>query len=176
MSARILAVAASILLGIAPAVGGQTLGRFFSTVDERLRLDEIRDQYQLGTLTTPVVKAAKRRPADTPEPSTAQFEISGVVLRSSGHNSSWLNGTRIPGGQRTGDGVRIEPTRGGSVSVRLVLPSGVDTAPIRPGQRIDVATGHVLESFQRAEERKPEDAPPAGLEASAAPRDRPDGS
>ena len=33
-------------------------------------------------------------------------------------------------------------------AVRLVLPSGVDTTPIKPGQRIDVVSGTVMETYR----------------------------
>ena len=56
-------------------------------------------------------------------------------------------------------------------TIRLVLPSGLDTVQLKPGQKIDVLTGSVLEPYeQRPAERAVklfEDDPEPARDSSA---------
>jgi hypothetical protein len=119
----------------------------FSTVEQRAELDEIRDEYEYGK----PVQAVVRRPdadVEAAQPALPQVTVNGIVLRSSGANVSWVNGTGIVSGQRTPEGIRVVAGRRNGVGeVRLILPSGVDTAPIKPGQKIDVVNGRVVDTF-----------------------------
>ena len=88
-------------------------------------------------------------------PLVEQVTINGIVLRSSGNNYSWINGDNIRSGDATPEGIRVETRQlSGGGTIRLVLPSGLDTVQLKPGQKIDVMTGSVLEPYeQRPAER-----------------------
>jgi len=131
----------------------QTLGRLFTTPEERAELDEIRNNPDIEEPTAPqMVVAPEQGPTG---PTVEHVTINGIVLRSSGQNYSWINGDNIRGGDATREGIRVETRRltsGGTV--RLVLPSGLDTVQLKPGQKIDVLTGSILEPYeQRSDER-----------------------
>lgn len=136
-----------------PAAGAQTLGRLFTTPEQRAELDEIRNDPDYGKEEAPRVSVAPKQGATGPAVDTVT--INGIVLRSSGQNYSWINGDSIRGGDATREGIRVETRQlssGGTV--RLVLPSGLDTVQLKPGQKIDVLTGSILEPYeQRPDER-----------------------
>lgn len=124
----------------------QRLGRLFSTPEERALLDELRrDRRIIEPEPQSVVDIA-------PEiPTVEQVTIDGVVLRSSGANSAWINGQPVSGGARTRDGVRVDASAAGGGQVKITLPSGADTIDLKPGQKIDVNSGVVLEAYERAD-------------------------
>lgn len=140
-----LALAAA-LLSVPHDVDAQRLGRLFSTPEERALLDGLRrDQRIIEPEPQSVVDIA-------PEvPMVEQVTIDGVVLRSSGANSAWINGQQVSGGARTRDGVRVDASAAGGGQVKITLPSGADTIDLKPGQKIDVNSGVVLEAYERAD-------------------------
>ncbi len=137
-----LAAALVLPLNVAHA---QRLDRLFSTSDERALLDELRRERQI---VAPDQQAVVEIVPDTP--SVEQVTINGVVLRSGGVNSAWINGRQVDAGARTREGVRVDTsaTRGGSV--KITLPSGAESINLKPGQKIDVDSGVVVEAYERA--------------------------
>lgn len=172
MSRRTIPVWAPWLVAIAMATTvsvaqAQTIGRFFSTVEQRIELDEVRDEYEYGKPPKPPERKKDSDAEVASRPAVPDMTVNGVVLRSSGHNATWVNGQAILGGQTTADGIRVVPRRArGAGSVRLVLPSGTLTQPIKPGQKVDVAEGLILDTYQlndreRAKNKLFEPATPA---------------
>lgn len=139
------ALGTAVILGILPpGADAQRLGRLFSTPDERALLDELRRERQIVDPDPQVVEVV-------PDvPSVEQVTINGLVLRSGGPDSAWVNGRQVDGGARTRDGVRVDTsvTRGGRV--KIILPSGAETIALKPGQKIDVESGVVIEAYERS--------------------------
>jgi len=135
---------AAILMILPSIADAQRLGRLFSTPDERALLDELRRERQIVDPDPQVAEIV----ADTP--SVEQVTINGLVLRSSGAHSAWVNGRQVDGGARTREGVRVDTsaTRGGRV--KIILPSGAETIDLKPGQKIDVDSGVVVEAYERS--------------------------
>lgn len=111
------------ILTIAPAQA-ETLGRLFHTPEQRALLDQTRRSTPAGVL------SPDSSTADTPG-----VMVNGIVTRSDGKRSTWVNGRMEHG---AGD------ARG---SVRMTLPNG--EVQLRVGQHIDPATGQVTESYRR---------------------------
>lgn len=132
--------------GVAAATQAQQrLGRLFSTPEERANLNELRKNREL-VLPDPAPVAQTTEP----EPTIEQLSIDGLVIRSSGANSAWINGRQVSGGWTTREGVRVDTSaieRGGRV--RITLPSGVDSVDLKPGQKIDVLSGVVVEGYEK---------------------------
>ena len=79
---------------------------------------------------------------ERPAPVVGSLAVNGMVMRSSGNNTSWINGSRVDPRRTTREGLVLEA---GPRGMRITLPSGVDTIELAPGQKIDVLTGKVLE-------------------------------
>ena len=134
-----------VVVFLAVPATGQGLGRFFSTPEERARLDEIRANRDLiEPDPEPATQAAPQAPV------VEQLSIEGLVIRSGGTGSAWVNGRPVFDGWTTREGVRVDAAPAGrSGGVKITLPSGADTIDLKPGQSIDVETGVVVEAYER---------------------------
>ena len=123
-------------------VGGyaqaETLGRLFSTPEERKLLNQLRREYEYGK---PEVAEEEKLPP------VEQVTINGVVVRSSGVNASWINGSSILGDSASREGIRVETedTQGGTV--RIMLPDGLESIRLRAGQKVDVRAGAIVDVY-----------------------------
>ncbi len=124
---------ACALLLMAGAAHAQTasLGRLFSTPDERHQLDVARG---LATAPpAPPVAAPQAAPiAPAPEPVT----INGFVRRSAGRSTVWVNQETRDARQNQFSGPAQAP------QVTLNLPGG-GKVKVKPGQTVDLSTGTV---------------------------------
>jgi hypothetical protein len=159
-----LGLAAGLVAAGPVAAQSQFIDRLFTTTEERLHLDELRREYEYGE---PAVEAAPVQANVEEDPVVSRLTINGVVLRSSGNNSTWVNGTRIGPAGSTREGIRISEDEEGGV--RITLPSGADTIRLKPGQKIDVASGTVLDAYQRAPGEEQERTSAFDLESGESP-------
>ncbi len=138
-------ISAVIFTGLSLAlmsnVSAQVKGRLFSTVEQRDALNELRDAYRLGD---PVQKKSAEAP-----PAPPPVTINGIVLRGKKRHSAWINGSFVPGGESAGEGIRVETQRSAGGTVRIMLPNGSDTVRLKPGQKIDIVSGSLLDAYQR---------------------------
>lgn len=119
-------VAAAQATGAARATNtGSDLGRLFFTPERRQQLDRQRE-----------LKIEEKPPAAAPT-----LTIDGVVTRSSGKRTVWINGTALNDGEQA-DGVAIGTNR--RAPGQLVIRPGETTAiPARVGDTVNSATGEV---------------------------------
>ena len=105
------------------------LGRLFSSPEERAQLDASRSG-------TPPAGTTQAPPAPPPPPPPAPpMELNGLVQRSSGRSTVWLNQTpqQEPHNQVPG---------AGQLTLRL---SNGQVVVLKPGQQYDPASGTVME-------------------------------
>lgn len=104
------------------------LGRLFSSPEERTRLDAARSG-------TPPAGAVQVPPPPPPPPPAPPMELNGLVQRSSGRSTVWLN--RAP---------QQEPHNqvSGASQLTLRLSNG-QVVLLKPGQQYDPASGTVME-------------------------------
>jgi hypothetical protein len=111
----------------------------FFTPAERAALDELRRR--------PVAVTAPQSTALPPAPE--RVTLDGVVRRSDGTTTVWLN-NRLLEGKRTAEGLEVlEPkrTRGaGRITVRV--PQAGRSVDLRVGQQLEVTTGEIKERYQ----------------------------
>ncbi len=129
-----------LLLGVAAAgtaFGAQPIGRLFFTPAERDQLDIARTQKRLPE--TPAAAAPEERV------STRTVTYSGIVRRSDGKATVWLNHRPADGKTALSDlelTGRIKPN--GAVTLRV--PETGASIDLRVGQRAELQTGRVSES------------------------------
>jgi hypothetical protein len=127
-----------LFLGSAQA---ENMGRLFYTPEQRLMLDNARRQK---------VKIEEKSEERVPE----IVSLNGVVTRSDGHNTVWLNNRAISDQQANG-GVAIHPQGAASDPVLFTIPQVDRAVRMRVGQNLDVTTGQVVEPYHpRAAEMK----------------------
>ena len=147
------AVAALATLWLAPGLScAQTElpGRLFMTPAERAHLDNLRAAQPQ--------RVEARAPGETqqaiidipPPPPPEPFTMNGMVVRSSGPNTVWVDGQPVQHTQDTGKGVRINTqTTDASGAAVTVLESG---RPVRlkPGQTYIPQGNQINERFDEA--------------------------
>ena len=139
----ILACCASVL-----DASAEPLGRLFHTPEQRALLDNARK-------TMPMNVGGEEQ-----APSAPDFTLKGVVTRSDGKRSVWLNDRLEHSAGRAGEQVPVQ------------LPGG--EVKLKVGQSIDPATGRVTESYRRPPlepAAKPLPEKPTGKAPSPKPRD-----
>ena len=160
MSRRL--ILAIVLGGLSAAGSAQepSLGRLFLTPEQRAALDSARRNKIRAEA---VVAAADRKPKT---PTARSVTINGVVNRSDGESTIWVNGHATEG--ETQDGMHVVIAPGSSSSVVVREPARGKHVRLKVGQRADLVTGKIEESYHQ---RRAAAGPPA---ASSPPANNPD--
>lgn len=159
MRRLILAIALS---GLSAAGSAQEapLGRLFLTPEQRAALDNARRNKIRAEA---VVAAGSKKPKAPPSRSVT---INGVVSRSDGESTIWVNGHATEG--ETRDGMRVVIAPGSNASVVVREPDRGKHVRLKVGQRADLVSGKIEESYQQRRGAPP--VPPP----SSSPGKRPD--
>jgi hypothetical protein len=147
----------------APAAAeGSSLGRLFYTPEQRASLDEMRRRPQ---------RAVQEEQAAMP-PAPEYVTLNGVVRRSDGTTTVWLNDKQVRGRQSE-EGLRIASTKrpGTPSGVTVVIPQTGNVVDLKVGQQLDVTSGEVKERY-RAPQRPAGGSTGEAPQAAAPSRDR----
>ena len=130
----------------APAAPAPTLGRLFFTPEERARLDALRRRPPPAQ--QPPVAAAQ--PESIPHAEAPKYlTLNGVVRRSDGSTTVWLNNKPVRG-QTTAEGIVVAPSgragTPGNVTVRV--PQTGRSVDLKVGQQLEVNSGRVQEGYR----------------------------
>ncbi|MEW6313755.1 MAG: hypothetical protein AB1513_06885 [Pseudomonadota bacterium] len=148
-----------MLLALAAPSGAQELGRLFFTPAQRAALDSARQQNVRIDLTP----AEEQETADAAPAGTITFN--GIVRRSDGHASVWVNNKRID--DRDSGNIRIL-RRDGTDSISIQAPNSDSRVNLKVGQNYDTATGQVQENY--ASRPAPAPKPAAAPQPPSAPK------
>jgi hypothetical protein len=129
---------------------------FFSPA-ERTQIDESRRRPS-------VVAAAEPKPLP---PAPEYVTLNGVVRRSDGTTSIWIN-NRMLVGRRTSEGLEVNDSKRapGAANVTVRVPQAGRSVDMRVGQQLEVTSGKVQERYQLAPATEPA-APSAAAPSSA---------
>ena len=144
---------ACVIAQFAPAtdISAQSrIGRLFSSPEQRVELDRLRDDPGSGEAMEPVPEATGResRPRSEPEPTSFAATLNGVVMRSDGHRVAWIDGVETGAGAETPTGVRVETDLVRGSRFRVRLSAGRTSAVLEPGQSVD-ENGRVRNGYER---------------------------
>lgn len=132
------AACAMLCLLPALAMAAPPLGRLFYTPEQRARMDVARQQERNVR-----IEDEEAAPAAPPP---ANIILNGVITRSDGKTTVWIN-NRPQTPEQTGQGVGVQG-RGGQINV--TLPDARRNVPLKVGQSLDVTSGKVEEVYRRA--------------------------
>ena len=140
MARLIFMLTTACLLGQATHVGAEPpsqpgaptksleIGRLFYSPDERAMLDQMRNSNG-GKTASP----------------TEQFTLNGIVRRSSGRNTTWIN--QLPQHENEApQGIAVQQGPASRSSAQLLLPSG-KRINLKAGQTFDATKGKVHENY-----------------------------
>jgi len=135
-----------------------TLGRMFYTPAERATLDEMRKR--------PAPVLVQEKTIEAP-PAPEYVTLNGVVRRSDGTTTVWLNNKPVQG-QRSSEGLILAPARAGTPgNVTVVVPQSGRKVDLKVGQQLEVTSGKVQEPYRAP--RAPSASEPAATPADPAP-------
>lgn len=107
--------------------------RFFTTPDERAQMDRARRDLGKQPVNSPVSVVIKNK-------TLPKVTVQGLVKRSSGEDTVWINGAGVEIGKQKGD-ISVRSVRE-SGNARLLL-SGEKSVTLKPGQSFDPNTDRV---------------------------------
>ena len=149
MTARL---AAAIVLMLGAGTAAAELGRLFFTPAQRATLDTMREK-NIGK-----EAVSEKEPAP---PLPQNVTLDGVVRRSDGKNTVWLNSRAVTAPKAGGIGVS---TRKNDNRVRLNVPESGRSIDLKVGQTAEIVSGTIAENYSRR-------APLPQTETKAAPPD-----
>jgi hypothetical protein len=164
---------AGLLFAYAETTVAEGLGQFFFSAEERHILDELRDAGE----DPPTVEPSDGTNVEA-APIVDVISFDGLVKRSGGGSTVWVNGRPVYTGSTTAEGIAIETSPGPISEKRFVLPRSDENAKptefsLKVGQKVAVQNGQKFDAYERrpgedAEtvfENAPADgtAPPAGV-------------
>jgi len=140
------AATAGVLLTISSPSPAEELGRLFFTPEQRAMLD--------------LARRTQSSAAPSADASSDGVTLSGIVTRSDGRQTVWINGRPQPAGAAGGRS---------SSAASIPLPGGGGQVRLRVGQTLDPASGKVEEGYRRpAKAAPPENKPVTPAESKPA--------
>ena len=162
---KLLLPALALMLLAPPAAAAAGIGRLFYTPEQRVTLDTARSKRTRTTLET---EAAEAPPPPAPAPEVVTY--GGIVQRSDGKSTIWLN-NRPLSGKQPADAPSVRRVRPDG-TVTLHAPQSGRNVDLRVGQRAELLSGTVEEGYARRPRAKSEPDPaarPVGEAGSAGP-------
>jgi len=172
MSARLTAL---LLLVLAGSAGAAEIGRFFFTPAQRAALDAARKQnvrVEIGNEETE--KQPTTAAPAAPLPQTIRFN--GLIQRSDGKNTVWLNNKPVT--ESTSGGLNISTSRS-DPRLKLQVPESGRSMDLKVGQSAEIVSGTIEEGYRRRAPARIDDkavVPAAGNDAAPVQKRTADGA
>jgi hypothetical protein len=142
MIARLVALIV-LMVGAGPAAGAE-FGRMFFTPDQRAALDYFR---KLNIRNAAISDDDRDKDLVAPPPAPEQVSVNGVVRRSDGKSTVWVNRRAVTEQQPAGAALNVTPRTDNRV--RLSVPKSGRSADLKVGQTADTVSGTITEGYAR---------------------------
>ena len=140
------------------------MGRLFFTPAQRASLDIARTRRARNTLSTEGTE-------ETAAPVAQSVTYGGMVRRSDGKSTVWINGRPVNDSEPVG-GISVVGRIRPDGSVSLQVPQSGRSVDLKPGQSVELLSGTIEEAFSR-KPVQPEPKPAAKVGAEAKPVAKP---
>jgi len=148
MTARLVALI--VLMAGAGTAAGAEFGRMFFTPEQRAALDHFR---KLNIRSATIGDDDRDKDLVPPPPELEQVSVSGIVRRSDGKSTVWVNRRAVTEQQPADAALNVTPRTDNRV--RLNVPKSGRSADLKVGQTIDVLSGAIEEGYARRAAVKP---------------------
>jgi hypothetical protein len=138
------------LLTTAHAATAAELGRMFFTPAQRATLDNARKQ----NIRAEIGNDSEQQPSAAPVPQSVS--VNGVIRRSDGKNTIWLNNRIVNEKQPGGINAAIGKADN---RVRVNVPDSGRSLDLKVGQTVEIVSGTIEESYLRRPAAKPDVKP-----------------
>ncbi|HTT08739.1 MAG TPA: hypothetical protein VMH34_08105 [Gammaproteobacteria bacterium] len=156
MSPRLMLLQMSVLcvaFSAAGPVSADPLGRLFTTPAEREELQRLRTAPPVVAKPGPPPAPVAEAPA--PPPEVPPVTVNGVVVRSHGEGTAWVNGKNTYDGDLSADHVAVD-TRGlRGARVTVETPGHLPDVGLKPGQTYHPETGQITDLYNTPENTVP---------------------
>lgn len=128
----------AIFLLLQPSLGvaaEQAMGRFFFTPEQRARMDVARQQEHH------IKSDPGQQESELP---AARLTLNGVIARSDGKTTLWIN-NQVESGLQPRAGMTVQ---GRGRQVTILTRDGHASVPLKVGQSVDMNSGQVEEGFR----------------------------
>ncbi len=140
----IAAIQLCLLLTI--AVTAQDLGRLFTSPEERAALDASRNRPPPPAV--PVAPEPTPVDVEEPQPPVPSVTVQGIVRRSRGPNTVWVNGQNSTQGITPEQGIRADAQHLIGDKVPIRIPGISVGLGLKSGQTYDTGTGQIVDIYQ----------------------------
>lgn len=117
----------------------QAIGRLFFTPEQRARMDVARQQERSIKIDTE---------QQDNEPPPANITLNGVITRSDGKTTVWIN-NREQSGQQIAPDIAVPKHGRPAAQVSVITPDTKRAIQLRVGQSLDMSSGQVEEGYRR---------------------------
>ena len=148
------------LMSIACTACAAELGRMFYTPAQRATLDTARKQNIRTEISNDGSDTTEQQRA-APPPLPQNISVNGMIRRSDGKSTVWLNHRPVNEHQAGGINASVGRTDN---RVRLTVPESGRSVDIKVGQTVEIVSGSVGESYLQRSAAKPETKTGAGTE------------
>jgi hypothetical protein len=129
----------------------QLLGRLFATPQERAALEQLRYAPPPAPVQQPKPVEVKKLPRKVVKKPIVlpTVTLNGVVYRSDGNNTAWVNGASTQDGALVTQQIHVDPRniRRGDATVRLA--KGAKIVRLRPGETYAPGLKKVIQNYQQ---------------------------
>ena len=161
MTARLVAL--MVLLAAVGTAAGAEFGRLFFTPEQRAALDNFRKlNVQSGAV---VIEEDRDRDLVVPPSAPENVSVNGVVRRSDGRNTVWINNRAVAG--REAGGIVVAPGKTDN-RVNLTVQQSGRSFDLKVGQTAEILSGTIDEGYARRAVVKAEPEPAAKPAATSA--------
>ena len=152
MTARLVALI--VLMAGAGTAAGAEFGRMFFTPEQRAALDYFR---KLNIRNAEISDDDRDKDLVAPPPAPEQVSVNGVVRRSDGKTTVWVNRRAVTEQQPAGAALNVTPRTDNRV--RLSVPKSGRSADLKVGQTVEILSGAIEEGYSRRAVVKPKPEP-----------------
>ncbi len=134
----------ALALAMSAAAADSSLGRLFFTPSQRALLDVARGQRTRVTVATEATETA----VEVSEPAPQTITYGGMVRRSDGRTTVWLNDRPLDDPKKADGPTIIRQVRPDG-AVTLEVPQSSRRVDLKVGQSVEVLSGSVAEGYRR---------------------------
>ena len=145
------------ILGWAASAHAAELGRLFFTPAQRATLDDARKQ----NIRVEMGNETEQPPAPVPQ----HISVMGLVQRSDGKSTVWLNNRVVTEQQEPRGGIVVTADKK-DPRVKLTVPESGRSVDLKVGQTVEVLSGTISEGYARRAPLKPVEKPTPTAEAA----------
>lgn len=115
-------------------------GRFYTTPKQRERLDQARSSEPQEITVVPLIETnlQQHSSADAAQTGSSSITLDGIVYRSDGKNTAWINRSSTNEGNLETQYTKVAEKDVGANEVKITLPDNETSIQMKVGQEYDV--------------------------------------